>query len=154
MPKAAWCTHHGIYSKHLQTGLYRAFLTSVSPSHNLFHFFPLQKRKAGHPSGKACASLSRGLNTSPVPPESQATSPTQSRHPWTDRRAAALPRVPAKLQRAPRPADILLCTLALPSAGLKGTMSMILYVLRTAVRRWLCCMKPGRVKPHLNISFP
>lgn len=66
VPKEVWCPHHGIYSKRLQTGLYRAFLAFVSLSHISFHFFPLQKWKAGHLSGRASSSLPAGLNTSPV----------------------------------------------------------------------------------------
>lgn len=62
-------------------------------------------------------------------------------------RAATVTRATTALQISPSPAEILHCALALPSAGL------VWCVLRTAVRWWLYCMEPGRVKPHLNISF-
>lgn len=62
-------------------------------------------------------------------------------------RAVTVTRATTALQIAPSPAEILHCTLTLPSAG------PVLCVLRTAVRWWFNCMEPGRVKPYLNISF-
>lgn len=56
-------------------------------------------------------------------PESQAASPMQSRLSWRGRRAAALPRAAPELRIAPRPAGILHCSLALPSAGPNGTQA-------------------------------